>query len=418
VQALAIYLFYDRHWDNVTHHTSKMIAGEIKIFIDAVNKKDMTSVSQLGQAFNFSSRIVPIATELNIINNYNIQEVIIFDAVLKNTLRFPVEAGYISDSGKILVSVHLSDCNVLISIPHKPLINPTTNIFVWWIFALNALFMLIALLFTKNQIRSILELVNAANQFGRKFEHKCTDHKYKPSGAIEIRTAGYAVIRMKDRIARVAQKRTMMLAMISHDLRTPLTRMLLQIELLPQTKEHLLLRHDITSMKHMIDSYIDFAKGEGGEEFVIVKICEWISEFLNKNVHQHIEYINNSNNNNSDILVQIKPHAFTRALNNVIENAQKYSTQSIIFLNIDAECVIITVEDNGQGIPENEKALVIKPFYRSDKARSTSDGSVGLGLSITREIILGHMGKLELLDSKSLGGLKVSITLPIYKTDV
>ena len=263
------------------------------------------------------------------------------------------------------------------------------------------------MIFSKNQIKSIIELTNAAENYG-KGEKKLI---YKPSGAKEIRRAGLAVIKMKDRIERQTAKRTQMLAMISHDLKTPLTRMKLQVELMDEGEEKEELQYDINSMQQMISSYLDFTRGEGGEEFQKIEIGKWISDFIK---NKWSSYDISTKIKNTAITANIKPHTFERALSNLISNALKHSTKIEISIYSEDDTANIIIEDNGTGIKKEDRKLVFKPFYRADKSRSLdTDSSVGLGLAITKEIIKGHFGSIRLEDSEKLKGLLVRIKLPI-----
>jgi two-component system osmolarity sensor histidine kinase EnvZ len=215
---------------------------------------------------------------------------------------------------------------------------------------------------------------------------------------------------MKDRIERQITKRTQMLAMISHDLRTPLTRMKLQLELMADSEEKEGFKQDIESMQQMINSYLDFARGEGGEEFEVISISPWIAELINKKWRGFdIDFMVIE----SQTKVQIKPLSFERAISNLITNSIKYATKIKISVYTIGANVIIEIDDNGIGIKDEEKNLSFKPFYRSDKSRSLDNaGNVGLGLTITKEIVTGHYGNISLENSRDLGGLLVKITLP------
>lgn len=250
------------------------------------------------------------------------------------------------------------------------------------------------MIFSKNQIKSILTLADAADQFGQGITILQT---FKPSGAKEIKKAGIAFLKMKERIEKQITTRTRMLAMISHDLCTPLTRMKLQLELMNKSEETEGLKEDILTMQQMIKSYLDFAKGKNGEEAQIIELSSWMSTIINK-WSANIELLATE-----QITAQIKPINFERAISNVISNAIKYSTKIRITVYSSSTNVIIKIEDNGIGIKDEEKLLVFKAFYRSDKSRSLNNsGNVGLGLAITKEIIIVHNGTISLQDQKCI----------------
>lgn len=402
-QLLAVYLFYQRHWYNVSNHTSDLIASEIYELLHSKNYKLQPYKEQ--NYLNLSYTFIPDATIPNTPKRLR-QEIEIFKEVIKDKLQ---QEGVIllDKSGRINLYLQLNDNLLKIKLPYKSLLNPTTYIFVLWVIFLTILLLSISLIFSKNQIKSIIELTKVAESYGLGEKTKI----YKPSGSKEIRRAGLAFLKMKDRIERQTAKRTQMLAMISHDLKTPLTRMKLQVELMDESEEKEELKYDIESMQHMIASYLDFSKGEGGEEFKNVILNSWIPEYI-KNKWSDSNIIVKTEHN--PINLRIKPHSFERAISNLISNALKHSTKVKISVYSCENNAYITIEDNGAGIKEEDKKLVFKPFYRADKSRSLDNfASVGLGLAITKEIINGHYGTITLEDSKDLKGLLVRIQLPI-----
>jgi two-component system osmolarity sensor histidine kinase EnvZ len=259
-------------------------------------------------------------------------------------------------------------------------------------------------------VRSIVRLTEAADFLGKDIK---TD--YKPSGAYEIRKAGIAFLKMTERINKQFLKRTRMLAMISHDLRTPLTRMKLQLELMPNSEEKEGFKSDINSMIQIISSYLDFAKGEYVEETENIQIYSMILNAVKTNYSNFDVLVTTGSGFNKSDTFPIKKLSFMRALSNLMDNAVKYSDRVRILLYSDLENLYIDLEDNGIGIKDSEKIAVFQPFFRSDKARNLSDsGNVGLGLAITHEIIKNHRGSIVLKDSKDLGGLCVHISIPIH----
>ena len=405
-QILAVFLFYDRHWYNVSYYTSNIISNEIHYLLERHKNHDLKETGLIENYLNLSyqfhqSAKLPlkqpkISEELEIFKN-----IINVKIDKKNIVR-------INSQGQIEVLFQLPNGLLSITFPIKLLMNPTAYIFVLWLMFLTILLLSISLIFSKNQIKSILALADAADTFGRGIKG---GEIFKPSGAKEIRKAGLAFLKMKERIEKQIAKRTTMLAMISHDLRTPLTRMKLQLELMDNSEETEGLKQDILTMQQMITSYLDFAKGEAGEEFQITNISSWFSVFIDKWSHVNIELVKIE-----DVYVKVKLNAFERAISNVISNGIKYSTKINISVYSTLSQVIIEIEDNGRGIEDKEKPLVFKPFYRLDKSRSLDNfGNVGLGLAITQEIIIAHNGIILLQDSKTLGGLLVKITLPIFR---
>lgn len=399
-QILAVFLFYDRHWYNVSYYTSNIIANEIISLLEQNNllTKNSLEINYLNLSYSFhqkrtlSLKQPKISEELEIFRN-----IINTKINRKNIVK-------INDNGRIEVSLQLTNGVLEITFPAKLLMNPTAYIFILWLIFLTILLLSISLIFSKNQIKSILTLAEAADQFGRGVT---IIQKFKPSGAKEIKKAGIAFLKMQERIEQQIAKRTRMLAMISHDLFTPLTRMKLQIELMEESEETSGLKEDIVTMQQIIKSYLDFTKGENAEESQIVELSSWLRIIIKKWSPADIELTIFG-----VITTIIKPISFERAISNIISNAIKYASKIKISVYSTPFQVIITIEDNGIGIKDEEKLSVFKPFYRSDKSRSLNNsGNVGLGLAIAKEIIIDHKGLISLHDSEILGGLLVKISL-------
>jgi two-component system, OmpR family, osmolarity sensor histidine kinase EnvZ len=406
-QVIAIYIFYDRHWSNIFISTSNMVAKEIRLLIDIAQKSDIKEASREAKFLGIKMTHIPGKNNIDITKTHD--SLYTLAQVLEKNLKRKARATLINNDAEIQILVQSDDGVLRFVRSAKPLINPTTYVFAVWMIALTFILLTVSLIFSRNQIRSILELVDAVDSFGGA---KHSIKYYKPSGALEIRKAGIAFLRMKERIERYVSKRTQMLAMISHDLKTPLTRLTLQLEMMEDSDEVSEMRRDVVNMKQMISSYLDFARGEGGEEFKKCNILDWFKESMTIASYSKLDIAYAQHSANSQIF--IKPLTFKRAIENILSNANKYATKALITISIVEEKIVIDIEDNGTGISDEEKHNVFKPFYRSDSSRHIDgEGSVGLGLSITKEIVLGHNGDIELQDSLLLGGLKVRIILPI-----
>lgn len=401
-QLLLIFLFYDRHWSSVSYRTSTIITNEILLLLDSDYKKNNIATDYLNLSYIFLK-----GKKLEEKQPYLQEELMIFKSVLDAKVHIP-SVVKINEDRKVEALFQVEEGVVKAVFSAKLLVNATSYIFVLWMVCLTVLLLLVSLLFCRKQIKSILELAAAADSFGR---NKKLDSQYYPSGAREIRRAGIAFLKMKERIERQVMKRTQMLAMISHDLRTPLTRMKLQLELMEDSADKTELAHDIETMRQMIDSYLAFARGEGGEEFKAVNLVSWFENYLGTKWNNHdIEFAPKQ----KAITGMIKVQSFERAISNLVGNAIKYAKQVRVSLFKKDSYITIIIEDNGKGIKDEEKALVFRPFYRSDKSRAIeTGGSVGLGLAIAKEIIIAHNGTIELENSRELGGLLVKITLPV-----
>lgn len=405
-QIIAIYIFYERHWYNVSDYTSSSVAHEMALLVDRYEKGDTKTADLISHFLKIDYRFKEHDT-LGKAELSNFEELEIFQKQLSHNIKLPSRV-YLSSEGRVIVEVQIKSGLLLFELSPKPLLNPTAYIFVLWIFLLTILLLAVSLIFSKNQIRSIIELADAADNFGQ--GKIGAGPQYKPSGASEIRKAGLAFIRMKERIERQISKRTQMLAMISHDLRTPLTRIKLQTAVMAPQEGLEEIDKDVENMEHMIASYLDFVRGEGGEAFQKLDIAKWLADNMRYMKYGSLEVEYSSS---QSILVNIKPHAFARAIGNILSNAAKYATKVKISISSSEDSVVILIEDNGKGIKDADKFSVFKPFFRADLSRNINDvSSVGLGLTITKEIILGHSGLIALEDGKELGGLLVRIILP------
>lgn len=260
-QLVAIFLFYDRHWYNVSYYTSTIIINEIESLIKEHkdNPKEITHLSEnylnLSYQFEPNKKLLAKQPKLN-------EPLTIFKNILNTKIH---EKNIIlTKENRIQILLELNNEILNISFPAKLLLNPTVYIFVLWIIFLTIILLSISIIFSKNQIKSIVALADSMDEFGRGI---LKSKNFKPTGALEIRKAGLAFLKMKSRIEKQITKRTTMLAMISHDLRTPLTRMKLQLELMDENEETDGLKQDILTMQQMINSYLDFARGESAEQF-------------------------------------------------------------------------------------------------------------------------------------------------------
>ena len=257
----------------------------------------------------------------------------------------------------------------------------------------------------KNQLRAIIRLANAAEAFGL---GKNVDH-FKPEGATEVRHAGTAFLLMKNRLQRYLSERTAMLAGVSHDLRTPLTRLKLQLSLLPPNPALKGMSQDVDDMENMLNGYLTFASGEGREEAKEIELTPFITNLIDKfkRINHHIEL-----KINQDMTIIGRPTDLSRALGNLVANASRYATQTWIKVSRHQDTVQILIDDNGSGIPKNKRHEVFKPFVRLDESRNSETGGVGLGLTIARDILLSHGGDIA-LDTSPQKGLRVIVSLPM-----
>lgn len=411
MQLIATYVFYQRHWSSVTGHMAAALAGQVAM-LTHVTRYETPKMQQTirGLVQDYSDiRSTVIASDTAPVTTLPLpDELAALSQELSSKVFVPFAISYLNNKSDVQVDVFIKDKAEILRIiaSRKRLDNPTTTIFILWMTGTATLLMIVAILFLRNQIRSISRLAVAAEKFGKGQEIK----GFKPEGAEEVRKAARAFLKMKERIERQIAQRTEMLAGVSHDLRTPLTRMKLQLAMLPRDSEMQDMQSDILEMERMIHDYLEFAKGEGAEPAQMVSLKEQIQLVVGAYRH-HLHNISLHIQEDSNIILRC--NAFKRALTNILDNAMRYGTQVEVMLARKGDAyAIIHIDDNGVGIAEDKREIVFKPFYRLDSSRNLKTGSVGLGLAIARDIINGHGGDITLSESRAKG-LRVTIRMPI-----
>ncbi len=404
VQLVTAYVVYDRHIGSVTKTLANILAGEVSL--SAKNAAENPyNIKNLMQELDFeykfySHRSLPVfKTKLVLpwIDNYLVE-------ALKERVSYPFQVRTVDDTVRIAVEISIGVIEIIF--PHKRLFSRATPIVFLGTLGSTLIFMFLALLFMRNQMRPIQRLAVAAERFGRGQPLK----NFKPEGAVEVRRAATAFIKMQERITRHLHQRTEMLAAISHDLCTPLTRMKLQLEIMSGNKEEKeALVEDIQQMEQLIKEYLNFVRGENEEKIISVKLEKFLQELL-KPFFRVGAKIKVRKENLS--VLKTRPFALNRALGNLIQNSLKHGTEVLIAIKQENKEVIISIEDNGPGVSDAEKKNIFQPFYRIDKSRNIKTGGAGLGLTIARDIILSLGGRIELKNSPSLKGLQVLCYFP------
>ena len=398
-------VFFDSLWIKTNKGMTRALVSEIKTFIEAYDNED-TNKSYIINLFQKN-----LDLEINFFNEKNISVHIDdrwfspIDRSLRRELKSKnLKYWFDTVSYKDTVDLKVTYKNGYFQfyIPKERLTSSSARIFAFWITLPAFLVISIAMIFLKNQTRPIINLANASERFGRGENVE----EFRPSGALEIRKAGYEFERMRKRIKRHLNQRSEMLSGISHDLRTPLTRIKLQLALIKDKKISNELSEDVNEMEKMLNEYLQFAKTGAEEKTQKFNLIELISSILQKHNNKNIRLLSLENlpyNGRKELL--------KRCFNNFIENSLKYGDKVNINLRKLRKDIIIVFEDNGPGIPEKEYENVFKPFYKIDKSRSETKSSVGLGLSISSDIVRSHGGKIQLGKSE-FGGLKVEVFLP------
>ena len=408
LQVVITIVFFDSLWIKTNKGMTRALVGEMKTFITAYDNAKYYN--------NDLSGLFSIYLDLNVeFKNNKLFKMQLkerwfspIDRTLRRELKSNIGVGnywFDTTSYKELIHINIkhNDGYFEFFIPKDRVASTSARMFALWI-TLPALLMIsIAIIFLKNQTRPIVNLAKAAAKFGR---GENID-EYKPSGALEIRQAGLEFDKMRKRIMRHLTQRSEMLSGISHDLRTPLTRLKLQLSFIKDERLSKKMSLDIDEMEKMLNEYLQFTSSTYLEKNETFDVSELIENVINKYNNSYIskELIPRVYMNGRKNLIQ-------RSLNNIIDNSIKYANKINLKLSQKNNNIIITIEDDGIGIPENEYQNVFKPFYKLDKSRGDSKSSVGLGLSITSDIIKSHGGNI-VLEKSSLNGLRVKIFLPL-----
>ena len=408
LQLIITFVFFDSLWIKTNKGMTRALVNEITTFIEVYNDE----IYDKGEITNLFSVYQDLNIEFNQDENFNYDFDERWFSPIDRTLRRELKSRFGSQkfwfdttSYKELIDLRIKYQSGYFKflIPKDRVTSSSARIFALWITVPAIIVVLISLIFLKNQTRPITKLARVAERFGKGEEIE----EFKPSGAAEIRQAGYEFDKMRKRIVRHLNQRSEMLSGISHDLRTPLTRMKLQIAFIKDKELSNKLAEDINEMEKMLNEYLQFTSSsylEKDEQFNLSELIDnSIEKYNNKNITRDITegiYLNGRKN-----LIQ-------RCINNLIDNAIKYGDKVNIELNKNNNNLFIKIEDNGPGIPENEYSNVFKPFYKIDKGRADSKSSVGLGLSIASDIIRSHGGNIK-LEKSLMNGLGVKIFLPV-----
>lgn len=414
VQVVSIYAFFNGNWEKVGKRLSDNLSSNVAVAIEMTrDDPEMLPVIQELYQEEYSMKVELITGDEQLIVKNNAKygnEYKIVTGFLENSLhtKFPqaITSVYLANGrDDVIVLVEAQNGLYRFTTSTKKIFSTSIFGFVAWMVGTSLLLFLVATLFLRIQVRSIATLAQVAEDFG-----KGINTPFKPYGSSEVRKAGIAFIKMKERIQKQISERTQMLAGVSHDLRTPLTRMRLQLAMLPDTPDNKEFVEDIGEMEKMLDGYLAFVSGEGGEKNTFVDMNELILSIINKfrNTKAMIRY----STNDQVSAIQGREQALKRAVTNIISNAFNYGKTIAVALESNNNKLEITVDDDGPGIPPEKREDVFKAFYRLDESRNKETGGVGLGLSIARDIITSHGGKIELTDSE-LGGLRVLISIPL-----
>lgn len=419
VQIITIYVFFDRHWQKMGDRLAYAIAGEVAMIADEIDKNDaplrVDAIQDGTRVLDFRMKYEPKAKLHGIYNdprkgiqNATSRESIIGETLsraLDAQLKRPYNIRVDGDEKWVVITAQLKNGVLTASVPERRIFSSSGYVVLLWMAGSSVVLLVIATLFMRNQIRPIRRLAVAAERFGKGRDVPF----FKIEGAREVRQAARAFIDMKSRLQRQIQQRTAMLAGVSHDLRTPLTRMKLQLEMMPPGQDVIDLKQDLADMEKMIGAYLQFARGEGEEELARTDIGALIEQVA-RNMNRDTVRVHTSITEN--LVLPLRPVAFERCMTNVIDNALKYGGGAWVSARKFGDSIEICVDDDGPGIPKMQREDVFRPFYRGESSRNAKTGGVGLGLPIVQDIVLAHGGQVWLDDSPR-GGLRVVIDLPV-----
>ena len=411
VQVIAATIFYTNHWENISRRLAIGVAGDVRAIMDLLD--DFPEPYQKSRVLEtaFTRMDMQVTFRNNGLlprplppPNLDRRERVLYQA-LAQRIPLPFTVNTHSERRYGIIRIQMPDDVLEIVFPKKRLYSFTTWLFLAWMGGTTVLMLGIATLFMRNQVRSVLRLATAADRFGKGLDTP----DIKPEGATEVRQAAQAFNQMRQRIARQIQQRTSMLAGVSHDLRTPLTRMRLQLAMMEGTDGVDDLTLDIAEMERMIEGYLAFARGEGSEtaesgDFSAL-VADVVAGFQRQG--KSIELVEQT-----PVTLIFRPNVMRRALGNLIGNAVRYGNSVAVALRTTATMVEVQIDDDGPGIPKHMRDEVFKPFKRLEESRNQETGGVGLGLSIAQDVVRAHGGDIVLSDS-SMGGLCVLVHLPL-----
>jgi len=408
MQIIISIVFFDSLWIKTNKGMTKALVNEISTFVEVYSnenydKQETTNLFSVYQDLN-----IEFIQDENFNNDYDERWFSPIDRTLRRELksRFGAQDFWFNTTSyKELIDLRIKYQSGYFKflVPRDRVTSSSARIFALWITLPAILVIFIAILFLKNQTRPITKLAEASEKFGKGEDVE----EYRPSGALEIRKAGFEFDRMRKRILRHLNQRSEMLSGISHDLRTPLTRIKLQLAFIKDKDITAKLSRDVDEMEKMLNEYLQFSRSnfkEKNEEFNISELIKsTVKKYENKNILIDQE---------SKIFFSGRKNLIQRCLNNLIDNAINFSKKIKITQQKIKKSILIYIEDDGPGIPSSEYENVFKPFYKIDKSRNQAKSSVGLGLSIASDIIRSHGGNIELGES-DMGGLKIKIVLPV-----
>lgn len=415
LEGVIAFVFMERHWEAVTRRLSEATARDISALIEVYDTAhDKTQLARLTnmarEKLNLSMQVLP-SGELPAARPKPFFDFLdkALSREISKYVRRPFWIDTVGNSRHVEIRVkHETGILRFIAIRSQTYASKS-HIFLYWMVGSSVILLTVAIMFLRNQIRPILKLAEAADAFGK---GRPVPEGFRPRGAREVRQASMAFAEMRDRITTHVDQRTTMLAGVSHDLRTVLTRFKLELALLGESAEIQSMKSDVNEMQHMLEDYLAFARGDGGEVAADTNLRELLeevqddAEIYGKQVELRLR------KRRDDLVLPLKRQAFKRAVTNLVSNAARYGERIVIRAATEGTWLRVEVDDDGPGIPIDERQNVFRPFYRIDRARNQDVGNSGLGLAIAKDIAKSHGGDIALGES-SMGGLRAIISVPL-----
>lgn len=406
MQMFVAWFFFNAHWARVTSNLSDSVAADVAVATqlfredptdETAKKLDVLLRPEMELSVVLRpADVLPTATRNSFFSN--------LDKTLRRSLTEAVDLPFWFDTTRypnhIDIRVQVDEGVLRFIAARERVFAPTGYVFIFWLITTTVVSSLISILFIRRQSDPIRELAAAAAAFGKGQDIS----GFKPRGASEVRMAGQSFLKMRRRLRRHIEQRTLMLAGVSHDLRTPLTRLKLQLAMQEDSEDTRAARKDVDEMEAMLTGYLDFARGMGSEKPQTVQLAAFISDIVQGREIAIAPF--------EDTAVSIRPLMLKRCLENLISNAVKYGNICNLTVESAPGFLLISVADDGPGIPESQRQAVFKAFQRLDEARNQNIEGVGLGLSISQDIAQLHGGTI-LLEDSNLGGLKATLRLPL-----
>jgi two-component system osmolarity sensor histidine kinase EnvZ len=411
LQSVVAFVFMERHWSYVTQNLSAAVVQDIAAVIEMTRSfpqdAERTQVRRIAQdRLGLQVDFLPLSEMpppgpkpfFSLLDNA-------LSVELRKQIARPFWIDTVGRSNLVEVRIQLDNAVMRVFARRSAAYASNSEIFLLWMVGTSLVLLTVAILFLRNQIRPILRLADAAESFGKGREVP----NFRPRGAREVRRAAAAFLEMKGRIERAIEQRTAMLAGVSHDLRTVLTRFKLELALLGEGSEVEAMKRDVDEMGRMLEAYLAFARGDTGEQSAPTDMAAFLEE-LKDDAERHGHRAAVAFHGRP--IVTVKPAAFKRCLANLVSNAARYAPSIAITGHRDHRWLTVTIDDDGPGIPVAMREEVFKPFLRLDTARNQDEGGTGLGLAIARDIARSHGGEITLGDSP-MGGLRATVRVPV-----